>query len=62
MSAKVSVILPSLNVAAYIRECLDSVTNQSLHELEIICIDRKSTRLNSSHTLDPRRSRMPSSA
>ncbi len=43
MSAKVSVILPSLNVAAYIRECLDSVTNQSLHELEIICIDAGST-------------------
>lgn len=39
MRAKVSVILPSLNVAAYIRECLDSVIGQSLRELEIICVD-----------------------
>lgn len=39
MSAKVSVILPSLNVAAYIRECLDSVIGQSLRELELICVD-----------------------
>ena len=43
MNAKVSVILPSLNVAAYIRECLESVVNQSLRELEIICIDAGST-------------------
>jgi len=39
MRAKVSVILPSLNVAGYIRECLDSVVKQSLQELEIICVD-----------------------
>ena len=39
MNKKVSVILPSLNVAAYIRECLDSVVNQSLRELEVICVD-----------------------
>lgn len=43
MRAKVSVIMPSLNVADYIRECLDSVTSQSLEELEIICIDAGST-------------------
>ena len=43
MRAKVSVIMPSLNVAAYIRECLDSVISQSLQELEIICIDAGST-------------------
>lgn len=40
---KVSVILPSLNVAEYIEECLDSVVCQSLRELEIICIDAGST-------------------
>lgn len=39
MKAKVSVILPSLNVVHYIRECMDSVISQSLSELEIICID-----------------------
>lgn len=43
MNAKVSVILPSLNVADYIRECLDSVVNQPLRELEIICVDAGST-------------------
>lgn len=39
MGAKVSVILPSLNVADYIRECMDSVISQSLQEIEIICVD-----------------------
>lgn len=43
MNIKLSVILPSLNVADYIRECLNSVINQSLHELEIICVDAGST-------------------
>lgn len=40
---KVSVILPSLNVAAYIRECIESVTNQTLEDIEILCIDAGST-------------------
>lgn len=40
---KVSVILPSLNVAGYIGECLNSVVCQSLGELEIICVDAGST-------------------
>lgn len=39
MGAKVSVILPSLNVAGCIRECMDSVIGQSLQEMEIICVD-----------------------
>lgn len=43
MNVKVSVILPSLNVAGYIEECLDSVVQQSLQELEIICVDAGST-------------------
>lgn len=43
MKIKVSVILPSLNVADYIKECMDSVLNQSLRELEIICVDAGST-------------------
>lgn len=43
MKARVSVILPSLNVADYIRECMDSVTNQSLQELEMICVDAGSS-------------------
>ena len=35
--------MPSLNVAAYIRECIESVVNQSLKEIEIICVDAGST-------------------
>lgn len=40
---KLSVIMPSLNVAPYIRECLESAVNQSLHNIEIICVDAGST-------------------
>ena len=40
---KVSVIMPSLNVGEYIDECISSVTNQTLKEIEIICIDAGST-------------------
>lgn len=36
---KVSVILPSLNVAKYIGECLNSVVGQSLKDIEILCVD-----------------------
>lgn len=39
----VTVIMPSLNVKAYIKPCIDSVIGQSLHELEILCIDAGST-------------------
>lgn len=40
---KVSVILPIYNVSCYLRECLDSVINQTLKELEIICVNDGST-------------------
>lgn len=43
MDSKVSVIMPSLNVAPYIEKCIDSVLNQTLKELEIICVDAGST-------------------
>lgn len=42
-NVKVSVILPSLNVGMYIRECIESVINQTLNEIEIICVDAGST-------------------
>lgn len=42
-SPKVTVLLPSLNVAAYIRECIESVINQTLKDIEILCIDAGST-------------------
>lgn len=40
---KISIILPSLNVAPYIRECIESVITQTLSDIEILCIDAGST-------------------
>ena len=40
---KVSVIIPVFNVEDYLCECLDSVTNQTLKDMEIICINDGST-------------------
>ncbi len=40
---KVSVIIPVYNVELYLRQCLDSVVNQTLKEIEIICVDDGST-------------------
>lgn len=39
MNAKVSVIVPVFNVEKYIGRCLDSVTAQTLTDLEIILVD-----------------------
>ncbi len=36
---KVSVIVPVYNVEDYLIECLTSIINQTLKEIEIICID-----------------------
>lgn len=40
---KVSVIIPVYNSQDYLRKCLESVINQTLSEIEIICIDDGST-------------------
>lgn len=40
---KVSVIIPVYNVEQYLRECLDSVVNQTLKDIEIICVNDGST-------------------
>ena len=37
--AKVSVIIPIYNVEKYLRECLESVIDQTLKDIEIICVD-----------------------
>lgn len=39
----VSVIVPVYNVEPYLRQCLDSLINQTLHDIEIICVDDGST-------------------
>lgn len=39
----VSVIIPVYNVEPYLRECLDSVINQTLKNIEIICINDASS-------------------
>ena len=39
----VSVIMPSLNVVDYVGECIESVMNQTLRNIEIICVDTGST-------------------
>ncbi len=40
---KVSVIVPVFNVEAYLNESLDSILNQTLNDIEIICINDGST-------------------
>lgn len=40
---KISLIIPIYNVEKYLRQCLDSVVNQTLSDIEIICIDDCST-------------------
>ena len=40
---KISVIIPVFNVENYLSRCLDSVINQTLKDIEIICVDDGST-------------------
>ena len=40
---KISIIIPIFNKRIFLKECLNSVINQSLKNIEIICIDDGST-------------------
>lgn len=40
---KISVVIPVYNVENYLRQCLDSVINQTLDDIEIICVNDGST-------------------
>lgn len=40
---KVSIIMPTLNVKPYIKQCIESVVNQTLKDIEIIIVDAGST-------------------
>ncbi len=39
----ISIIIPVFNVEKYLRECLDSLLNQSYQDFEVICVDDGST-------------------
>lgn len=41
--SEISVVIPVYNTEKYLRECLDSVMNQTFKDLEIICINDGST-------------------
>ena len=43
MKPKVSVIIPCYNVENYLRQCLDSIVNQTLADIEVLCVDDGST-------------------
>ena len=40
---KISVIIPVYNVEDYLEKCLDSIINQTLKDIEIICVNDEST-------------------
>ena len=42
-SPKVSIVIPVYNVENFLEQCMDSAIQQTLEDIEIICIDDGST-------------------
>lgn len=42
-AVKISILVPIYNVEKYLRQCLDSLVNQTLKDIEIICLNDGST-------------------
>ena len=42
-TVKVSIVIPIFNVEEYLAECIESAINQTLKEIEIICVNDGST-------------------
>lgn len=40
---KVTIIVPTYNVEQYLNECLESIQRQTLHDIEVICVNDGST-------------------
>lgn len=40
---KISIVVPVYNVEKYLKECIDSIINQTLKDIEIICVNDGST-------------------
>jgi glycosyltransferase involved in cell wall biosynthesis len=43
MEIKISIIIPVYNVEKYLADCLESIVNQTLKDIEIICVNNGST-------------------